>query len=196
MLFPDYQESGVVYHIISLMDLKKALTEGIRFDDKATYRTKYNGFHQLIDQHRPKGIPEWVIRNKAIFASLNYPKTHYFHSHTALLAIKIDPKKCWVANENCANQIYEPFILQNLEIFKSCADYLAQEGSRMIEKYWQTSLSFYDNLEKRYDKKARYDAEVLVLHDIMPEDIDLRYIISDHRMMDVTAWREKFCRLE
>ncbi|MFZ5966085.1 MAG: hypothetical protein ACOYVK_02750 [Bacillota bacterium] len=194
MFFPDYEQTGVVYHIVSIIDLEDVLSQGIRYNDKITYKSKYHKFHRMIDSLKTKHIPEWVIREKSIFASFNYPKDHKFHSHTAILAIKIDPDRCWVANENCANQVYEPFILERIDYFCQCSRYLEKEGKELLLKYWDTSLSFRENLLRRLDKKKGYDAEVLIQHDIPPENIQLLSIISDHRMMDVHSWIERFCK--
>ncbi|TCO69859.1 hypothetical protein [Marinisporobacter balticus] len=193
MLFLDYGQTGVIYHIISLTDLKKTLRTGIVFDDKVTYKTKYDGFHQCIDKQKSDAVPNWVIRSRAIFASMNYPKTHKFHSHSAILSIKINPKKCWIANENCANEIYEPYILRNIKGFEACSHYLETKGKRLLKKYWETSLSFEENLKVRIDKKKGYDAEVLVNHSIKPEDIRIEYILSDHRILCVEEWKKIFC---
>jgi hypothetical protein len=193
MIFPEYEKTGVIYHIVSLNDLKNVLRQGIQYDDKITYHTKYHDFHKIIDDHRTENIPPWVIREKAIFASLNYPKKHKFHSHTAILAIRIDPLKCWIANENYANAIYEPFILQEIEGFHHCRNYLETEGRNLLLTYWDTSLSFQENLERRYDRKKGYDAEVLIQHAVDPKDIEIKYILSDHQMLNVEEWRRKFC---
>ncbi|QXM06507.1 hypothetical protein [Crassaminicella indica] len=193
MLFPDYNETRVIYHIIELTDLKKTLKAGINFDDKETYKTKYDGFHELIDEQKPHYIPSWVIRSRAIFASINYPKNHKFHSHSVVLSIKIDEEKCWVANENCANQIYEPYILQNVEDFQACKKYLDIKGKNLLKSYWETSLSFKENLKARVDLIEGYDAEVLIMHEIDPKDISIEYIISDHRMLKVDEWKRIFC---
>ena len=195
MLFPDYENTGVIYHIVSITDLQQTMAEGINYDDKVTYKTKYYDFHQFIDDSKPQWVPPWVIRRKAIFASLNFHEWHKFHSHSALLAIKIDKEKCWIANENCANQVYEPFILQNLTLFEKCKNYLHTEGKELLRKYWDTSLSFLDNLERRLDRIKGYDAEVLVCHNIKPQDIEIRYIISDHRRLRVEEWKQRFCDL-
>lgn len=193
MIFEDYQQTGKIYHIISIHDLENTLHHGIQFDDKLSYHTRYYEFHKMIDALKPEWVPSWVIRSKAIFGSLNYPDNHKFHAHTAILALKINPERCWIANENCANQIYEPFVLQNLQEYAACVHYLQTEGKELLLQYWNTSHSFTENLVYRYDKKERYDAEVLVLHDIAPENIELKYIISDHRMMDIDAWKARFC---
>lgn len=194
MIFPEFEETGVIYHIVSLNDLKSVLGHGIQYDGKVTYHTKYFDFHKIIDDHKVEKIPSWVVRRKSIFASLNYPEDHKFHSHTAILALKIDPEKCWIANENCANKIYEPFILQEIEGFRQCSNYLETEGRDLLIKYWETSLSFLDNQGHRYDRKRGYDAEVLIQHAIHPKDIEIKYILSDHQMMDVEAWKERFCK--
>lgn len=198
MLFEDYEITKQIYHIVSIHDLENTLLHGLQFDDKLSYHTRYYEFHRMIDSLKPAEIPSWVIRSKAIFASLNYPKEHQFHSHSAILGLKIHPEKCWIANENCANQIYEPFVLQNMKEYAPCIHYLQREGKELLEKYWKTSLSFEDNLKMRYDQKEGYDAEVLVLHNIEPENIELKYIISDHRIMDLESWKKCFycCDLE
>ncbi|MDK2918171.1 MAG: hypothetical protein PWQ37_904 [Candidatus Petromonas sp.] len=195
MLFPDYTETKTVYHIISIIDLDKTLKYGIKFNDKKTYKSKYYEFHDFIDKHKSENIPPWVIRKKAIFGSLNFSKDHSFHSHTAILGIKVDPDRCWIANENLANHIYEPFILQDVEGYKKCRDYLQSKGKEILKKYWQTSLSFKENMEKRYDMTEGYDSEVLILHDIKPKDIDILYIISDHSMLTEDQWRKHFCKI-
>lgn len=193
MLFPEYEETGVLYHIISITDLEKTLTEGIAYDDKATYKSKYYEFHSFIDEEKPDILPKWVVRHKAIFASINFPREHKFHSHSAILAVKVNEEKCWVANENLANQVYEPFILKDVKDFSACKDYLNTEGRKLLRKYWETSLSFQDNLAKRLDKLRGLDTEVLIFHEIPSKDIQLLYIISDHKMMTGSEWKERFC---
>ncbi|WP_129595978.1 hypothetical protein [Anaerophilus nitritogenes] len=193
MFFEDYTNTKVLYHIISLIDLKRVLQRGIHFDDKITYQTKYDGFHEIIDNEKPEYIPKWVIRNKSIFASMNYSKNHYFHSHSAVLSIQVNPKKCWVANENYANEFYEPFVLQHIKDFEGCKKYIQNEGKKLLKKYWETSLSFEENLKARKDKTKGYDAEVLILHSIEPKDIEIEYIVSDHKMMTIKEWKNTFC---
>ncbi|WP_026478881.1 hypothetical protein [Alkaliphilus transvaalensis] len=194
MLFKDYTETGVVYHIATINDLNKILQQGIKYDDKVTYKEKYYDFHQFIDDHRNHNIPIWVSRKKAIFASMNYKSVPVFHSHSVVLAVKIIPEHCWIANENRGNQIYEPFILKDVEMFKSASKYMKKQGVASVREYWDTSLSFIDNLEKRFDKKDGYDAEVLILHSIPPENIEVKYIISDHRVLTLSEWKEIFCQ--
>lgn len=193
MFFLDYTETNRVYHIISIIDINMALKNGIKYDDKRTYLSKYYKFHDYIDKYKNPNIPDWVIRKKAIFSSLNFAKNHKFHSHTVLLGIKVDPKKCWVANENLANQIYEPFILQSVDEYNKCKAYLDDKGGELLNKYWKTSCSFYDNLDRRLDKEKGYDAEVLIFHEIKPSDIEVLYVISDHRMMTKEEWKNLFC---
>lgn len=193
MLFPDYTETGLVYHIINLNDLKEVAAEGIRYDHKSSYDERYIDFHAFLNQFRTPKIPLWVDRTKAIFASLNYSDNHIFHSHSMLLAFRVDPAKCWVANENRANEVYEPFVLQNTDGFSQASQYFKSRGRYIITEYWQTSLSFSDNLAQRRDRLDGYDAEVLIFHDIRPEDIHCIAIVSDHRIMTVEQWKRTFC---
>ncbi len=196
MLFSDYSETKRIYHIISIIDLDKTMRNGIKYDDKNTYKSKYYDFHDYIDQYRSGEIPHWVIRKKAIFGSLNFARDHKFHSHTVLLGVNIDPEKCWIANENLANQVYEPFILQGVAKYSDAQLYLKNEGSKLLAEYWKKSCSFNDNLENRWDKVKGYDAEVLIFHDIKPGDIEVLSIISDHRMMSDDEWIKHFCKVK
>lgn len=183
LTFEDFSLTGALYHIVSIMDLEKTLAEGIRYDDKLTYLNKYYDFHNYFDKYKTRDIPSWVERRRAIFCSMNFKETNNWHSHTALLKVKTDIKKCWVCNENKANPLFEPFILQHIPGFKKAKDFINMRGPLMVEEYWKTSLSLEENMKIRRDKEKAYDAEVLIFHDIPPENIECLYIISDHSIM-------------
>jgi hypothetical protein len=176
--------------VAPITDLDNILRNGIRYNDKTTYRSKYLNFHRFIDTFKPSTIPNWVIREKAIFTSLNFSENHSWHSHSVLLAVKINPKKCWVANENLANKIYEPFVLKDIKGFSYAKEYIQTRAGDILKEYWNTSLSFLDNLKVRRDKQRGYDAEVLVFHHIPPEDIKILLIVSDHKAMSVSEWKK------
>lgn len=192
MIFPDYSKTQCIYHIISIIDLKKTLKEGIAFDDKATYESKYLDFHNYIDKFKDVNIPNWVVRRKAIFGSMNFKDNHYFHSHTAVLKIKPNVDRCWIANENLANENYEPFILRDLDTVNQLSGYFENVGDDILRDYWSSSLSFIDNLKHRRDKTQGYDAEVLIFHDIKPEDIEVLFIRADHTVYSLEDFYKKF----
>ena len=192
ILFKDYIETNVVYHVVTITDLDDTLKYGIRFNDKNTYKSKYYRFHNFIDDRRTKYVPEWVVRSNAIFTSMNFKPDHIWHSHSALLSIRIQEDLCWVCNENIANFLYEPLMLREVSSFDSAKEFINKSGNKIAEDYWNCSFSFKDNLKLRKDKTAGYDAEVLVLHDILPKDIELLYIASDHKCMEVKKWKEFF----
>ncbi|WP_099189389.1 hypothetical protein [Tepidibacter mesophilus] len=191
-LFDDYTKTKRVYHVISLKDLGYVMENGISFDDKITYISKYKGFHDYIEGLKINRIPGWVNRKKSIFASLNFKKDHYFHSHSALLALTINEDKCWIANENLANEIYEPCTLKEIEGFEFCKKYLDTKGKEIIIKYWETSLSFKDNLKVRKDLSEGYDAEILISNHIPKEDIEILKIYSDHNAFSLDEFRNYF----
>ncbi len=191
-LFKDYSQTNRVYHIVSLKDLDYVLKYGICYNDKITYDTKYRGFHDYIDTFKGEDIPSWVERKKSIFASLNFKEDHYFHSHSAILSIKIQADKCWIANENLANKIYEPFVLKETKGFEGCKSFLDKEGKVILKQYWDTSLSFTENLKERRDLGKGYDGEVLICHCIPKEDIEVLYICSDHERMSVDDFKRCF----
>lgn len=192
MTFADCAEQGYVYHVVNIIDLKKTLKEGIKFDDKTTYNCKYYDFHSFFDYYKPATIPQWVERKKAIFGSICFKEGHKWHSHSAVLKVKILKNRCWVCNENLANFIYEPFILQHIEGFDNTREYIKAYGREFVEEYWKHSLSYNDNLKIRNDKKEGYDAEVLIMHPILPEHIECLYIISDHQIMTYKEWQDYF----
>lgn len=183
MLFPNYRETNMVYHIASITDLNKILEDGIKYDDKHSYMEKYYNFHSFIDDYRPEGIPSWVERKKAIFASLNYTKSHKWHSHTAIIGINVNPKKCWFANENLVNEFYEPFILSNIEKYRYLKNYIMTQGKSNVEEYWKTSMSLDKFITEKIDCGKNYDGEILIFHDIEPSDLRLMAIISDHKFI-------------
>lgn len=192
LTFEDFSVTGALYHVVSIIDLEKTLAEGIRFDDKTTYFEKYYHFHDYFDKYKTPNIPPWVFRKKAIFASINFKKTHNWHSHTALLKIKADINRCWVCNENKANILFEPFILQNIKGFEEAKDFIERKGPKIVEEYWLDSLSLIENIKVRRDKEEGYDAEILIFHDIPPEDIQCIFIISDHSIMSPDKWTKYF----
>ena len=192
MLLEDCAEQGYAYHVVSITDLENTLAKGIEYDDKATYGSKYYHFHSYFDRFKPTDIPEWVERKKAIFASICFREGHKWHSHSALLKIRIQRDKCWVCNENLANFIYEPFILKDMDGFEATREYMSLNGKAYVEEYWRNSLSYMDNLNMRRDKEEGYDAELLVMHSIPPEDIQCLYIVSDHQIMGYKEWQAYF----
>lgn len=192
MMLEDCSEQGYAYHVVNIIDLGKTLAEGIKYDDKPTYDSKYYDFHSYFDYYRPAAIPGWVERKKAIFASIGFKEGHKWHSHSAVLKIKIQNDRCWICNENLANFIYEPYILQNMEGFGDIREYMRVNGRAFVEEYWEHSLSYKNNLNIRYDKREGYDAELLIMHKVPPEDIECLYIISDHQIMSYKEWQEFF----
>lgn len=194
MLFEDYQKTYKIYHIIAMYDLQPTLQKGIRYDDKVTYNTKYKGFHSFIEKEKTTKIPDWVQRKKAIFASMNYDSSFVFHANNIILSLKINPKQCWIANEDLANQIYAPFFMKDVKDYKNEASiYLKGKGKELLQNYWKTSLSFQDNLHYRYDLKEGYNAEVMIFHNISPSDIEIEYIISGHHLIKPEDWKKKYC---
>ncbi len=192
MLFEKYEKTGMVYHIAPIIDLGNILQNGIKYNDKNTYLSKYLDFHNYIDSLKPKSIPLWVQRKKAIFASLNFTNDHSFHSHSVIIGLRINPRKCWIANENLANEIYEPFILKDVKGFECAEKFIKNNGRQNIRKYWDTSLSFIDNLKYKKENEKGYDTEVLIFDNIKREDISIMKIVSDHKMMNVEEWKKLF----
>lgn len=192
MTLEDRFEMDCVYHVVCIVDLKKTLQEGIKYDDKNTYAGKYADFHNFFDLHKLGTIPDWVERRKAIFGSVGFKEGHNWHSHSAILRISIVRDRCWICNENLANFIYEPFMLQHMDGFERTKEYMRTKGKEFAEEYWRNSLSYNENLNKRYDKREGYDAEVLIMHSIPPQNIECLYIVSDHQIISYQDWKEYF----
>jgi len=178
--------------VISILDYKSVMKNGIKYDDKNTYIDKYYGFHSYFDDFKSDKIPSWVERKKAIYTSLNYKDQHQWHSHSVILKVMVDESKCWVCNENLANVLYEPFVLQQNQSFEEAKVFMTSHAPKVAKKYWDESISLIDNKKIRKDKTPEYDAEVLVFQDIKPENLEFMYVISDHRMMTIKEWKEYF----
>ncbi len=192
IIFEDYDKTGCLYHVISILDYKNVVRNGIKYDDKNTYIDKYYGFHAYFDDFKSERIPSWVERKKAIYTSLNYKDNHQWHSHSVILKVLANENKCWVCNENLANILYEPFVLQGNKYFEETKEFMNSYGPKAARKYWDESISLLDNKKVRKDKMPDYDAEVLVFENIKPEDIECIYVISDHKMMSIKEWQEYF----
>lgn len=188
--FQDYIVTNVVYHVAPITELDEILKEGLRVNNSLSSR--YISFNRYFDRLRPENIPKWVSRENAIYASMNFKSYNNWHSHSVILSFKIEKERCWIGNENLANILYEPFILSKTGLFKSADEFISSRGEEFVLNYWNNSLSFDSNLKLRMDKVSYYDAEVLVMHDISPRDIDIVSIISDHKIMDTEGWNNEF----
>lgn len=190
ILFEDYKKTRCLYHIIDINDLDETIKNGIKFNDKKTYQYKYSEFHNFFDERKPLELPDWVIRSKAIFGSLNFNDNHYFHSHSVILKIFVDEKKCWVCNENLANLIYEPLVLMKMSIFENKKTDMYSFCNNIAKRYWEESCSFLENMSIRNDLMEGFDAEVLIMHEILPKNLEILSIVSDHKIYKYDDWLE------
>lgn len=193
MFFNDYLDTKVVYHVIPIISLGDVLKNGLKVGECCS--VNYYEFNKYYDRIRPQTIPKWVSRGDAIYGSMNFRSDHSWHSHSAILALRIDEERCWIGNENLANVLYEPFILRGTKIFKDAETLIRTKGDEFALKYWVNSMSFKDNLRIRLDLKSHFDAEVLIMHDIPPTDIDVIKLVSDHKLMSINEWNIEFQRL-
>ena len=92
-----------------------------------------------------------------------------------------------MANENRANQLYEPFILKDVEGFHGAKNH-RRPGKASGTVLGKLAVLCRQS-EAAKDKEEGYDAEVMVFHEIRPEDIHYIAIVSDHRMMTVENGR-------
>lgn len=189
-MFKDYTITKRVYHIAPLIKLKEILEIGLKISESCS--SKYDDFNTFFDKCKPNRIPEWVSRKKAIYGSLNFTRNHKWHSHSVILSLKIDEQRCWIGDESLANILYEPFILRDISIFSEVDKFFKSCGEQFALDYWENSTCFMDNLIKRFDRDKEYDAEVLIMHDIPPMDINIIKIISDHKAMDINQCNNVF----
>lgn len=188
-MFEEKLNENIVYHIAPIHDLDMILEKGIAYDDKITYYVKYKKFHDFFDNYKPSEIPDWVIRKKAVFGSLDLSKHTSWHSHSVILSLKINPHKCWIANENLANECYEPIMLMDVKGFEIKKEYIIEKCINKAKLYWETSCSYEYNLRVRNDLKVGYDCEIMIFHSIKPKDIIPLAIVSDHRIMSIKQWK-------
>lgn len=193
MLFPHYHETKVVYHVVNIGQLKTILEQGIQIQERKNFSdNKYLDFNRFLDQNKPETIPKWVKREKALFASLNFKEDMHWHSHSALLALKVQEERCWVANENLANEIYDPFILQHIRDFNHAQNFMKEFGEKKAQNYWENSFPFQEYLKKNKNPINNYDEEVMVFHDIPPKDIKCLMVVTDHHTFTPKQWQEYY----
>src|SRR5690554_6874960 len=193
LLFPHYNETKVLYHVVHIIHLKDILSKGIQLNERNLHsEDKYSKFNQFMDQYRTTNVPPWVLRERAFFASLNFSKDIHWHSHSALLAIKIQEEKCWIANENLANEIYDPFVLSDITDFDRAKTYLEGRAKDLAKNYWENSYALMDFLTLDLKDIKHYDEEVMIFHDIPPQDIRCLMIITDHKKFTPASWQRHY----
>jgi hypothetical protein len=193
LFFDDYSITGLVYHVAPINELEEILKTGLKNGESCS--ESYRDFNRYFDMLKPWHIPEWVCRENAIYGSLNFKTHNTWHSHSAILSLKIDEARCWIGNENLANKLYEPFIFWMGGLSESASRLMTCRGKDLVLDYWNCSRSFKLNLVRRKDELPQYDAEVLIMHDIPPEDIGLLKIVSDHKIMDFNEWEKTFSKM-
>jgi hypothetical protein len=62
MIFKDYTDTGLVYHLVTISDLKNVMENGLKYNYKTTYQNKYYTFHRFFDHKKGSHIPSWVVR--------------------------------------------------------------------------------------------------------------------------------------
>lgn len=195
MFFPHYNETKVVYHVVNINQLKTILDQGIEIEKRKDFSdAKYLNFNKFLDENRPPKMPRWLRREKALFASLNFKNNMHWHSHSALLALSIQEERCWIANENLANEIYDPFILQHISDFDHAQDFMKEFGEIKAQNYWENSFPFQEYLKKNKNPIDNYDEEVMIFHDIQPQDIKCLMIVTDHHTFTPKEWQEHYKR--
>ncbi|RBP37247.1 hypothetical protein [Garciella nitratireducens] len=193
MLFPHYNKTKVVYHVVNINQLKNILEQGIQIQERKDFSDdKYLDFNQFLDKNKPAWIPKWISRKNALFASLNFKENMQWHSHSALLALKVQEERCWVANENLANEIYDPFILQYIDQFNSARDFMKNYGRQKALYYWNNSFPFQEYLKKGKTPMKNYDEEVMIFHNIVPENIKCLMVVTDHYIFTPQEWQKYY----
>ena len=150
-LFPDFRDTGLIYHGTIAENLATIFREGLRpgpaTDD---HDTIYNALYR----HRPPSVPDWVDPRRCIFGGMNrrrFPANH----RGAIIGIQgVDSirRRTWFALSQFSDWLYCPREAGYFDTEARTAYYKEVVEPVCARAYWDMSLSFERNLSIRHDE--------------------------------------------
>ena len=185
-LFPDFEETGLIYHGTQPDNLVAIFQTGLIPRIKVDPTEKHETIYEAHYRHRPDHIPDWVDPRKCLFGYMNRKRQGGFESisdgkvNRVSLGIRAEDRiteRTWVACTQFSDLVYCPEETgyfdtdERREYFRNILEPASSEA------YWKTSLSFAENLKVRLDHLLPMQAhlELLVcLMEIRPEILTLQ----------------------
>jgi hypothetical protein len=177
-LFPDFEETGVIYHDTAVSNLAGIFVDGLMPGVARDPEDRHETIYGTLREHRPDHIPDWVDHGRCIFAYMN--RRRFSGSACpgatpvrAVVGSRVDARiagRTWVGSTSFSDHVYCPEEAGWLDTEARAAyfrDVLAPESARA---YWYCSLSFEANLHVRFDHLLpnQGKTELLVCVDRVP----------------------------
>lgn len=150
-LFPDFGETGLVYHGTRTEYLPSILREGlVPGKPKDGHETIY----EALARHRPASVPSWVDPTHCIFGYMNR-KRFPANRTQAIIGIRAEDSiitRTWVALSAFSNWLYCPREAGYFDTETRAKFYRRVVEPVCARAYWDMSLSFQENLSVRHDQ--------------------------------------------
>jgi hypothetical protein len=150
-------ESCIVYHFAVEDAVNKIRAGGLRPFEEINPDYNIDPYRKEVDEFLDRYAPDGFSRTKCIYAWVNIedsgPKRQ---QGTIPLAVRVNPKKVLVLDQECFDALVERFAAQ---------EYVRlEEAERMAKRYWDSALTLEDYLKLApEERKARFAVpEVLI----------------------------------
>ena len=140
-MFPDYADTGLIYHGTSIGSLASILGVGLV---PGYRRADYETIYDALYRHRPDHIPDWVDPRICIFGYMNRKR---FQSRAGSVVIGCKAgrriiERTWIGLTDFSNWIYGP---EEAGYFDTAE--LSEYYRNVVEPvcagaYWRMSMSF------------------------------------------------------
>ncbi len=150
-LFPDFRDTGLIYHGTRAEHLPAIFREGLQ---PGVAKDGHGTIYDALYRHRPPSVPDWVDPRRCIFGYMNR-KRFPANKCGAIIGIQcIDSvrQRTWFAVSKFCDWIYCPREAGYFDTEARAAYYKQVVEPVCARAYWDMSLSFETNLSIRHDE--------------------------------------------
>lgn len=159
-LFPDFGETGLVYHGTGLENLMSIFEKGL-IPQFIGQRNGHETIYNALYRHRSKDIPAWVDPRKCIFGYMNRSRQGVLSDivdgkvESAAIGIELTDdisERTWTACVCFSNMVYCPEEAGYLDTPERSKYFKSIMEPVSCAAYWKTSMPFAENLKIRLDR--------------------------------------------
>ena len=183
-LLPDFNETGLIYHGSQPENLASIFQNGLI----PQYNSPRDGHETIYNAHyryRPKSIPDWVDPRRCIYGYMNRARQGGWGGivdgivNGVTIGIKAADhitERTWTACVRFSDMVDCPEEAGYFDTEERKAFFKDRMEPVSCKAYWETSLSFHDNLKIRLDHllPMQGNHELLICSEIDPGLLNLR----------------------
>ncbi|MBI1930842.1 hypothetical protein HYR99_42165 [Candidatus Poribacteria bacterium] len=184
-LFPDFEDTALLYHGTAPDNLLSIFRHGLIPGYDPDPEEQHHTIYESHVRHRPAHIPNWVDPRYCIFGYLNRSRQGghsgiiegtVIQAHLGIDAIPAITERTWVCCSQFSDWVYCPREAGYFDTDARTKYYRTVIEPVCSGAYWQTSLSFAENLAIRHDQLLRMQnsEELLICTDIAPTHLSLQ----------------------